>query len=273
MQNPIEQQSWIAELRSLHDSKFAFDWDGHVRALNERLQLSGEDEFGLPAPGLPPSWFVGDIEALREPWVLVVSLNQARREDDEDWHAAQHHTSQTYWDYWRWLNRDWWEPRFYRPLVRLASAALGMEVDAEREADFATTQMVFVELCPYSSRRFEFSAEILDQLALKDIGFQMSAQVRRVLIEKAEPALILVNGAAALGSFAQLDNTHLELRRRRYASVSRPAKELWHEEGHYPTSSRSVPVVGFPFLRKPPTHNSYAEIDQLGAMARALVDR
>ena len=166
MSAPTEQQHWTAELRSLHDSSFAFDWDSHVRALNERLQLSGTDEFGLPAPGLPPSWFVGDVEALRRPWVLVVSLNQARREGDEDWHLAQRYTSQTYWDHWRWLNRDWWEPRFYRPLVRLASAALGTSTDAEQEADFATTRMVFVELCPYSSRRFEFSSDVVGQLAV-----------------------------------------------------------------------------------------------------------
>ena len=272
MQDPTEQPPWVVELRGLHDSNFAFDWNGHVRTLNERLQLSGEDEFGLPAPGLPPSWFVGDIEALQRPWVLVVSLNQARREGDEGWHDAQQYTSQSYWDHWRWLNRDWWEPRFYRPLVKLASATLGTTVDTEQEADFATTRMIFVELCPYSSRRFDFSAEILERLARDDIGFQMSARVRQVLVEQAEPALVLVNGAAALRSIAQLDGAHLELRRRQYASVNRPEKELWHEEGRYTTDLGSAPLIGFPFLRKPRSHNSYTEIDQLGLMARALID-
>lgn len=272
MKDPTDHRLWTDELRRLHDSNFAFDWDGHVRALNERLQLTGADEFGLPAAGLPPSWFVGDVAAL-EPrrWVLIVSLNQARREDEEGWHRARRYTSQTYWDHWRWLNRDWWQPRFYRPLVRLASAALGVEVDADREAEFATTRMVFVELCPYASRRFGLSADALGQLARDDIGFRLSTEVRRVLIDKAEPALVMVNGVAGLKAIAELEDARLELLERRYPSVSRPQKQLWHEEGHYATDSRSVPVVGFPFLRKPQTHNSYAEIDQLGAMARALV--
>ncbi len=271
MPDPNKHQSWTAELRRLHDEHFEFDWERHVRALNKRLRLSGKDEFGL-APGLPPSWLVGDVAALTpRQWVLVVSLNQARRQEDDAWHVARGYTSESYWDHWRWLNRDWWEPRFYRPLVRLASTALGVEIDAETEADFATTRMVFVELCPYPSRQFQLSGEALEQLAREDIGFQLAARVRRVLIDTAEPAVVLVNGAATLRSLSQLDEAHLELRHRRYPSVSRPEKELWHEEGRYTPGARSVPLVGFPFLRKPQTHNSYAEIEQLGAMARGLV--
>ena len=273
MQDPTEQPPWVVELRGLHDSNFAFDWNGHVRTLNERLQLSGEDEFGLPAPGLPPSWFVGDIEALQRPWVLVVSLNQARREGHESWHADQRYTRQSYWDHWRWINREGLTARFYRPLVRLASAALGTPADPAHEAEFATTRMIFVELCPYSSRRFALSAEVLERLDRDDIGFHMSARVRQIPIERAAPTLVLVNGVPALRSISQLDAGHLKLRERRYPSVSRPENELWHREGHYATDLGSVPLVGFPSLRKQRAHNSYLEIDQLGAMARSLVEQ
>jgi hypothetical protein len=161
--------------------------------------------------------------------------------------------------------------------VRLAAAALGEHVDATSEVEFATTRMVFVELCPYPSRRFGLSDDTLGELASDDAGFEAAARVRRMLIEEARPALIMINGAAALRSVVRLEEQggegRFELTRRRYASESRPEKELWHEDGGYTTGSGavSVPVVGFPFLRKPRTHNSYVEIDQLGAMARALV--
>ena len=82
--------------------------------------------------------------------------------------------------------------------MRLASTALGVEVETDREAEFATTKMIFVELCPYPSRRFTLSADVLSDLAQDDIGFQLAAQVRQVLIDSAEPALIMVNGAAGL---------------------------------------------------------------------------
>ncbi len=265
--------SWVHELRELHDSNFGFDWDSHVQALNEQLQLHGLDEFGLAAPGLPPVWFVGNVEALApDGWVLVVSLNQARRERDGAWHLAQQYTSQSYWDHWRWLNRDWWEPRFYRPLVRLASTALGVAVDSEME--FATTRMVFVELCPYASRRFQLEQEKLQALAQEDRGFELAARVRRLLIEEAAPALVMVNGVAALVDFERFHAAEVQTRERRYPSVSRPLRELWHVEGHYRAAGgHSVPVLGFPFLRNPQTHNSYAEIEQLGVMAHALMHR
>lgn len=92
--------SWIRELRRLHGENFHRDWKSHVGALNRELGLRGRGEPGLPAPELPPPWFVGDVEALREDeWVLVFSLNQARREEDEQFHRDQRHTEQSYWDY------------------------------------------------------------------------------------------------------------------------------------------------------------------------------
>jgi hypothetical protein len=99
MKTPTARPHWLTELRRLHDSHFGDDWDGHLRALNERLQLSGADKFGLP-PGLPPSWFVGDVAALRpRRWALVVSLNQARREKGDGWHLSRRYTRQSYWDH------------------------------------------------------------------------------------------------------------------------------------------------------------------------------
>jgi len=262
---------WVQSLRELHDDHFGFDWDSHVRRLNLRLGLTDRDEFGLPAPGLPPAWFVGDVEGLRPgEWVLVISLNQARREEDEGWHQAQHYTRQSYWDHWRFLNRNWWEPRFYRPLVRLASSALGGLVDTRHESDFATTHMIFVELCPYASRQFTLSGDTLSTLAETDLGFRLSARVRRLLIEQASPALVLVNGRAAIDDFQRLERDHVYLEERRYTSVSRPEYSLWHREGTYNTQQGSVPVIGFPFLRRPSNHNSYAEIEQLAATARHL---
>ncbi|MBM4410418.1 MAG: hypothetical protein FJ037_03675 [Chloroflexi bacterium] len=263
---------WAQSLRELHNDHFGFDWDSHVRRLNERLGLTGRDEFGLPAPGLPPAWFVGDVEGLRPgEWVLVISLNQARREEDEGWHRAQHYTRQSYWDHWRFLNRDWWTPRFYRPLVRLASHAIGVPTGPTNESEFTSTRMIFVELCPYASRQFTFTGPALSTLADDDLGFQLAARVRRVLIEQASPAFILVNGRPALDDFERLERDRVSLEERRYASVRRPEHTLWHKEGRYEGAGCLVPVVGFPFLRKPSNHNWYAEIDQLASMARRLL--
>ena len=67
---------WVRELQRLHEENY-FDWTSHLRDLNHRLGLGGRDEFTVPNAALPPSWFVGDVEALqRGQWVLVVSLNQ-----------------------------------------------------------------------------------------------------------------------------------------------------------------------------------------------------
>ncbi len=82
---------------------------------------------------------------------------------------------------------------------------------------------------------------------------------------------MLVNGAAALRTVTALEPARLALSEERYPSLSRPAKELWHEASHFLTAPRPVPMIGFPFLRNPRTHNSYVEIDQLAARARAHV--
>jgi hypothetical protein len=131
--------------------------------------------------------------------------------------------------------------------------------------------MIFVEVCPYPSRQFQIDDFTLMALADDDLGFELAGRVRRLLIDEASPALILVNGAAAVRDFERLESGRVALRERRYESVAHHGRELWHREGHFETARRRVPVVGFPFLRKPRTHNSYAEVDQLAAMARRLV--
>ncbi len=266
---------WVRELRQLHEENF-FDWTSHLLDLNRRLGLAGRDEFTVPNAGLPPSWFVGDIEALQPgPWVLVISLNQARfSQATEASRRRQRDSVQKDWDYWRSLNRNDWYPRFYRPMVRLASAALGEEIPREDEPDFATTRMVFVELCPYGSGQFTFGGEPLMQLAAEDPGFQVVARVRHTLIREAGPALVMVNGAAAITTIQSLERGQLTVEEHPpYESIGRPGKILRHWEGHYRSPAASVPVLGFPFLRKPQTHNSYAEIAQLGAYGRALIER
>ena len=85
--------SWLGELRHIHDEHFDYGWREHVRGLNGALGLEGPSGLGLAAPGLPPSWFVGDVEAV-EPgeWVLAISLNQALREEHaEDLREAALH--------------------------------------------------------------------------------------------------------------------------------------------------------------------------------------
>ena len=267
---------WFRELRQLHDENFREDWTSHVSALNRELGLTGPDAFGVPARGLSPPWFVGDVEAVPpRQWVLVISLNQARREEDEEWHLAQHYTEQTYWDHWRWLNKDdHWNPRFYRPFVRLAAQAMGVEMHPEMEQEFATTRMVFAELCPYSSRRFGHSDADVHRLTAVDGGFRVAARIRHVLMEEGRPGLVMINGVPAIAAFERVHGDQMELAERRsYASVRRSGKKLWHREGHVDAAGGRVPLLAFPFLRTRQTHNSYSEIAQLAAMGREHVRR
>ena len=263
----MTSRPWIEQLKQLHNRAFEFDWSSHLQNLNRDLGLAGPHELAVPAPGFPPSWFVGDVEAI-EPhrWVLVISLNQAQHD------AGGGYTPQTFWDHWRWLNTDDWYPRFYRPFARLAAKALGLEVSREQEPEFTTTSVVFIEFCPYSSGRFALSGEDLIRLNAQDRGFQTASLVRRTLIDEASPALVMVNGRAGLDAMEHIEAGRLKLGERHvYRSVSRPEKRLWHREGHLTAGDGSVPLIGFPFLRTRVTHNSYREIDQLGDRARALV--
>jgi hypothetical protein len=57
-----------------------------------------------------------------------------------------------------------------------------------------------------------------------------------------------------------------------YESEAKQGKRLWHMQGTLEAGARVMPVMGFPFLRKPRTHNATAEIEQLGRFGAALVE-
>lgn len=160
-------------------------------------------------------------------------------------------------------------------MVRVGAVALGEEVPGEREQqqEFATTRMVFVESCPYSSPQFARGAEILSRLvADEDRGLKVLERVRHVLIEEAHPALVLVNGNPALSTLQVLEGKRLRLEEhRRYESISKPGKRLRHYEGRLDSRRGSVPVLAFPFVPGRKTHQSHREFEQLGACGRALV--
>jgi hypothetical protein len=263
---------WLQTIRDLNEQHFSFDWWAQAAALNERFQLKGGDALRTNAPGLPPMWFNGDIEAIQPGrWVLVVSLNHNYSDAEEDlrWYVDQRFDSHLWWDYMRTHNRDWWYSTFFGPLVRLAAGAIGEEVTAGQESEFATTRIVFLELCPYSSHTFSLPWETIEELSRTDPGFGTEATIRKLLIEDAEPALVLVNGKSAIWDFERIHEAELMWTAQRYPSVDNASKPLWHKYGSYLTpSGRAVPAAGFPFLRKRATHNSYAEITQLAERIR-----
>ena len=145
----MSDAGWSDRLRQIFDESFQVDWESHLASLNERLGLGEESRFAVSIPGLPPFWFNGDVEGLADaPWTLVVSLNhQMGTYRDPP-------TEENYWEFCRLHNQKHWYPRFFRPLVRLAATCLGETVAADAEPEFASRRMVFVELCPYASQRF-----------------------------------------------------------------------------------------------------------------------
>lgn len=262
----MTSKPWIQQLWELHDQSFLVDWADHLDNLNRELDLTGRYELSTPARDYPPSWFVGDVEAL-EPsrWVLVISLNQKAHD------AGEGFTPKSYWDHWRYLHRKHWYKQFYRPRVRPAATALGVQITPEQEPEFATNRVIFIEMCPYPSHNSRFSGEDFVALTKEDPGFQTAAGVRRILIEEASPALIMVNGVPAIEALEHLDRDRLTLDEcRTYQSLTTPTKQLWHREGYFTTGESSVPVIAFPF-RSPKAHYSYRDIGRLGERACVLV--
>ena len=88
---------------------------------------------------------------------------------------------------------------------------------------------------------------------------------------------MLVNGSAAVRDVDAVYGDRLHWEEVDYESVNgrdrqgRP-KRLWHKQGIYAASHGAVPLVGFPFLKKPATHNSSAEVEQLGRKIRAFLE-
>jgi len=263
--------NWRAALRQLHDDAFEFDWDDHLANLNGRLRLTGRAAFSTPAPGLPPSWFHGDIDAL-EPrqWILVMSLNPAMVPDDIPWHESQEYTSESYWNHWRLLYQRYPELGYTRRFVDVARGLFQSEI--ADEAEFSARRLVFVELCPYSSQDVRLSPAQVRQLVDSDPGFRLAAQVRNVLISEGQPAAILINGVPAVQSFEATSGRALRWARSEYPSVDDGAKRLWHNEGFLAGEEPTL-VAGTPFLRGPRTHNSRAELRQLGEQLREFASK
>ena len=266
------QANWWGQLRCLHDDALRVDWEAHLAALNDRYRLVGKHALHTTDVGLPPAWFNGDVEAI-EPgqWVLVVSLNPGKPPAGFYGNELRRDNA---WDFWRRHNEGkWFYSRFFKPLAQLAAEALNEDLPKGKEPIFATERMIFVELCPYASNQFALSDDVLTELAETDPGFRTAQRVRDVLIEQARPAFVLINGAAAVRDAELVGGERLRWETIRYRSENglyrgRP-KRLWHNQGSYVTPSGVIPTVGFPFLRKPSTHNSDSEI---ATLARAIRD-
>lgn len=257
---------WLTELRSLFDGAFADDWSAHVSDLNARYGLAADGELSIHVPE-SPLWFIGDVEAIQPgAWVLAISLNPHTPPPD---FYESGHTPEFYWNLWRTHNRDFfWYPKFYGPLARVAAATLGEELLRDQEPDFATTRMVFTNLSPYASRRFALRPDQVTRLVAKDSGFHMMAQINRLLINSARPAVVLVNGVPSMKAMAAVYGGKLSWSERRYQSEENPKKVLRHHHGVLNLEAGPVPVFGFPTLRRPQTHNANVEIEQLGRCIR-----
>ena len=259
-------QPWLSSIRKLHDDSFNVDWERHLATLNERLRLAGVDRLQTAISHFPPSWFNGDIEALKPgKWVLVVSLNPQLGPPEG---YVVDHSPDAYWQFWRMHNKTFplWGP-FFNPLVRVAAISLGEEPPSSAEGyqDVATNRMVFVELCPYASSHFTLSWEQVVELADTDLGFARAADFVRILLEEAEPAVVLVNGNPSMWAFEARHRDRLQWGEVRYESSFKPGKRLHHWQGLYRVDGeRRVPAVGFPFLSKARTHNAVVEYEQLG---------
>lgn len=160
---------WYQEIRAIHDQHFSDPWQERVDAINRRHNLPREHMLLTPEPGRPLLWFIGDIEAVKPGrWVLVISLNHYANPDARealDGYASAEHTPDTYWDYCRRYNTKHWYPRFFGPLARVAAAGLGEALTREQEPTFATNRMIFVEICPYGSKRFSLPWEAIEGVA------------------------------------------------------------------------------------------------------------
>ncbi len=204
--NKQQDPDWLNSLRALYKEALCYDWDSNVRKLNERYNLTGQRELSLQVAGLPPAWFNGDVESI-EPgrWVMAVSLNP--HVAPEGYYGTQ--TGKTWWPYWLRFNIKHWYPRFFRPLVQVAAMGLGEQVSKEEASRFACERMVFLEVCPYTSGKFDLSTDTVRTLLEEDRGFSIAKQVRQLLLSEAKPALVLVNGNAAIGQFEEASGASL----------------------------------------------------------------
>lgn len=269
--------NWLAELRRIHDESFEFDWGRHLSELNRDYEICKESRFTTTAPGVPPVWFNGDVEAIvPKQWTLVVSINPASNPLSEEKSLAKFRTPEASWNSWRTYNREVVRTQsdFFGKLAALASSIRGDDLETVGPAQYATRNMVFTELWPYSSRGWPPAQvprpkqrwkEVFPRLLETDIGALTASRVNAILLNDGKPGLVLINGAPAT---EHLPRAWSQLRwlRREYLSKSAP-KRLWHFEG----TAGEIPIIGFPQLRRAKTHNSDVEIHQLAEGARQFV--
>jgi hypothetical protein len=273
-----QSEPWWQPIRGMNDKYFAGPapgegWREHVEQLNSRLGLFREHEFTtFPNRDLPPGWFIGDVATVPpEDWVLVFALNP-RTDPDLDFYESRLWTSDGFWEYQTTWLRYWWNRSFHGPLARLAMSVLGSAPASESPREFAAERMVFAELCPYASERFALGNDVLLRLYGADIGFQIEARMTEIMLRDGKPSLVLVNGNEAVAKFEATHGTDLVWRELRYESGTKPGKMLWHRQGALTVDGRAIRIAGFPFLRKPATHNSNTEIEQLAERIRAVGD-
>ena len=273
----VDQAPWYQGIREIHDQHFHESWDERVAAINQRYRLTGEHMLVSHGAGVPMPWFNGDIEAI-EPgnWVLVISLNHQIDRDGLEILSNKGtgvSPQDAWWHKRRKMNSERWYGQFFGPLARVAAVALGEQVLREDESPFATNRMIFVELCPYASNRFALGWPIVVELLESDLGFRLASQVNQLFIREGEPALVMINGSSAIDMVQHVYGDMLHWREVRYCSPDPPKeggepKRLRHYCGALHLEAKSVPVVGFPFLRTPMTHNSNHEIALLGDQIR-----
>jgi hypothetical protein len=262
---------WWQPLRYLNDRYFygqepGISWRSHLSQLNADYGLQEPHSLTtLPNPDLPPAWFIGDVtRVVPGSWILIISLNP-----DPDPNVDHYLTSA--WDpasFWHfqttWFQQPkWWNSAFHGPLARLAMTAL-TQTDEMDEKSFAQTHLVFAELCPYASRGFALPWYKVIELCSDDIGCRVGEDIVDLMVRKGQPRAIFVNGNPSIWNFKAMHRRALTWRDSIYESDSKPGKYIRHKQGLLDIDAEKVPVIGFPFYRRPATHNSQLEQDQLG---------
>lgn len=243
------QNSWYRPIRTLHDKTFQETWVKWLEILNQQPAVTKSGvPFLLPHRDLPPAWFNGDIEHLApRQWVLVVSLNP--HIDPADHRLSSKSFSQNeWWDYWRHFNQgDNWKGSFFPRLVSLAASCLGAEVAPDETKRFATERMLFVEFCPYASEKFpRIPWRSWKTIATSDPGFGIARDIRHILFDYGQPALVLCNGQLATYDVKDQQFHVDHMHEYWIGKVEDPTDHMSLFAADYtPKEGYSFPVVGF----------------------------